>query len=142
VPGVGAVDAGQHGRAGHPPAVEQLAGRFEGRHLVGAIPLPAVHGQPGGIPGLLAEPDRLDLARQKARSLDRDQPRPHQPQRLVQHRLDVGAGIDRDRGQRRLRRLRERSARPRLLPRGALDAAEQDAGRGPPPGVEANESLA
>jgi hypothetical protein len=142
VPGVVAVDAGQHGGAGDPPAVQQLAGRFEGRHLVGPIPLTAVHGQPGGIPGLLAEPDRLYLARQKACSLDRDQPRPGQPHRLVEHRLDVGAGIDRDRGQRRLRRLRERSANPRLRPPGPLDAGEQDAGRGPPPSVEANQSLA
>jgi hypothetical protein len=139
VPGVGAVDAGQHGGAGDPPAVQQLAGRFEGWYLVGPIPLPAVHGQPGGVPGLLAEPDRLYLARQQARSLDGDQPRPRQPQRLVEHRLDVGTGTDRDRGQRRPRRYRERSADARLLP---LDAAEQDAGRGPPPGVEASESLA
>ena len=142
VRGVGAVDAGQHGGAGDPPAVQQLAGRFEGRYLVGPIPLPAVHGQPGGVPGLLAKPDGLYLARQKACSLDGDQPRPGQPQRLVEHRLDVRAGTDRDRGQRRPRRLGERSADPRLLPSGPLDAAQQDAGRGRPPGVEANESLA
>jgi hypothetical protein len=110
----GAVGAAQDGSAGDAAPVQQFAGRLEGRNLVDTILATEVHGQPGRFARVLAQPDRVYLARQQPCPLGSDESGTRQRRHLVEHCLDTGPGVDRDRG--RSLRTTQQNAGRHLLP--------------------------
>ncbi len=105
-----AADAAQDGSAGNAAPVQQFASRLEGRNLIDPILAAEVHGQPGRFAGALAQPDRVYLTRQQPCPLGSDESGTHQRRHLVEHCLDTGPGVDRDRG-RSLRTTQQNAGR-------------------------------
>jgi len=106
----GAVGAAQDGSAGDAAPVQQFAGRLEGRNLVDTILAAEVHGQPGRLAGILAQPDRVYLTRQQPCPLGSDESGWRQRRHLAEHCLDTRPGVDRDRG-RSLRTTQQNAGR-------------------------------
>ena len=124
----GAVDAEQHGRAGHPVPVQQVADGDEGRHPADALLAADVDGQLGGLVQVLGQRDRADLAASiRARS------RVTRPvcctvRSSGEHRLDPGPGVDRHRHHRQVFGQGQQPVGAQVvLEPEALDAAQQDA---------------
>jgi hypothetical protein len=119
----GAVGAAQNGSAGNAAPVQQFAGRLEGRNLVDTILAAEVHGQLGRFARVLTQPDRVYLTRQQPCPLGSDESGTRQPRHLVEHCLDTGPGVDRNRGQ-------------------SLRTTQQNAGRHLMPAVQVYKGLA
>ena len=106
-PEVGAPNSGQHGRALDFSPVQQLAGRFVGRHLVDAVLAPAIQGELCRLAWILAERDQADLAGQQRHPPQGEQPGPGKPQGLAEQRLDVPSSVHGGHGQRGIVRQRQ-----------------------------------
>ena len=133
----GAVDAEQHGRAGDPAAVEQIADGRERRHAVDALLAADVDGELGRLAELLGQLHRADLAGEQPRALERDQAAALDLQDQLEHRLDPLAAVDGDRDDRQVLGQRQQPVGVQVVQAAeAFGASQQDAGLQPVAAVD------